>query len=884
VLSSHDVRRTFLDYFVGHGHLRMPSASLIPPAGSSVLYTVAGMQQMTPFFLGHEAAPAPRLTTVQKIFRTVDIEDVGNPRTLTFFEMLGNFSVGDYFKELAIPMAYELLTKGFGLDTADLWYTVHPTDEEAISVWRSVGVPRERIVPLTENWWPDETAPGPNGPDSEIFVDRGERYGCGKPTCAPGCDCDRFLEIWNLVFMQYNRDATGAIHNLPRRNIDTGMGLERMAIVLQNAETTYETDVFAPILERISAISNRPYGGNELTDRSIRIIADHSRSATFLIADGVAPGNTGRGYVLRRVIRRAVRNGKLLGVEDPFIARISDVVVDQLRDVYPELGERQDRVRAVLSDEETRFSVTLASGLRELERLVREARNRGDLTLRGHDLFRLYDSHGLPLEVAQEVSRDEGLQVDEESFTVLLDEQRRRGQQVTLAEKGTIAGDKLSIAFDGLPPTSFLGYEGCSDSATVLRISIDGADRERVTDGQTASVALDRTPFYGLGGGQVPDTGVLTGPDGAVEVTDVQRTNTGVLVHTITVQHGRLSRGDTVRAVVQSTRRAAIARNHTATHLLHAALRNQLGEQVTQAGSVVAPDRLRFDYTYGSPPSPEQLRRVERAINEHVLADLPVLTLQQSLDEARAAGAMALFGEKYGNVVRVVSIDNYSKELCAGTHVPRTGAIGSFIVTGESGIGAGHRRIEAVTGTVAVEQTRGQRDVVEHLSRVLQSPSDRLPEKVQSLLDEQQELRRKLQQTERSALRSTLESLTAEAVHLGDMTYLGTTVQAQSVDQARHLLDALRDRLHHAVIVLAATFDGRASFVVSATPDLLKSGWNAGALAREIGAAAGGSGGGSPQLGQAGVRDAERIPDGLRRGYELVRAGVPPEAQRGRAR
>ncbi len=878
MLSTDQVRKTFLDYFVSQGHLRIPGDSLVPPPGSTVMFTVAGVQQMIPFFLGRQQPPAPRLATVQKCFRTVDIDDVGNTRTLTFFEMLGNFSVGDYFKERAIPFAHELLLQGFGFDIEDLWFTVHPTDSEAVEHWLKVGVRREHIVALEDNWWPPgEGALGPCGPDSEIFFDRGSAFGCGLPTCGPGCDCGRFLEIWNLVFMQYNREQSGDLIALPRPNVDTGMGLERMAVVLQGAATIYEIDSFQDILKTIGNVARVSYGTSDRGDRSMRIIADHCRSATFLIADGVIPSNTGRGYVLRRIVRRAVRNAKLLGVEEPFVSGIANKVIEQLGHTYPELQARRDRIVAVLGDEEQRFSATLASGLHELDRLIREARAHSETSLRGSDLFRLYDSHGLPFEVAQEVATEEGLTLDRAGFDALLEEQRLRGQRLAHAEKGTVEGDRLSMTFQDVGATRFAGYDTTTmPDSFVERLTVDGNVVDEASEGQTVALALDATPFYARGGGQVPDTGTIQGPTGSVEVTDVRQTTGAVVMHLGRVTAGTLRAGDEVTATVDATRRANIMRNHTATHLLHAALRAVLGDQVTQAGSVVAPDRLLFDFTYGGSPNHEQLRQIERIVNTKIQADIVVSTAEMPIAQARAEGAMALFGEKYGETVRVVSIDGFSKELCGGTHVFRTGGIGAMFVTSESSVGAGHRRVEAVTGPAAIDLAWCQRETLNQLMHTLQAPAEQLVQKTETLLNEQREGKRRLEQAERAAAKDVVAAIASGAETFGTVTFAGAVINVNGDGRLREISDALRDRFKQAIIVLGTPVGDRGVIVVAITPDLVASGWNAGHLAKEVGAAVGGSGGGRPHLAQAGVKEPAQLDAWLTQARTYVRQRAAP--------
>ncbi|HEY8476627.1 MAG TPA: alanine--tRNA ligase, partial [Chloroflexota bacterium] len=662
-VTSEEIRRAWLDFFKGKGHLEMPSSSLVPHDDPTVLLTTAGMQQMIPFMLGREQPPRRRLVSIQKCFRTTDIDSVGNLRNLTFFEMLGNFSIGDYFKAEAIAWAWEFVLDWLKLPADRLWITVHPTDDEAVDLWLRTGVPRERIVPLEENWWGPPGLSGPCGPDSELYLDRGEALGCGRPDCKPGCDCERFLEFWNLVFMQYYQDEHGHRTPLAQKNIDTGAGLERLSAIMQECRSVYETDLFRPIVAGVERLTGLTYGASPEQDFGLRVLADHGRGMTFLVGDGVVPSNEGRGYVLRRIVRRAVRYGRLLGLDRPFLTHIVDLVIDRMGKVYPSLIADRERIRQTVATEEERFAATLQAGLALLERWTAEARDRGERSLSGELVFKLYDTYGFPKELTAEILRERGLTFDEDEYRRAMEEQRARSRA---AGRFAVAGRALGTTLD-VPRTEFLGYEATSAEGRVLALQRDGVPVEAMGEGETGVVVLDRTPFYAEAGGQVGDTGVLVGPAGRFLVEDTQSDGAGHHLHLGRVVEGVLQLGETVQATVDARRREDIMRHHTVTHLLHQALQDVLGPHALQAGSLVSPDVARFDFAHPRPVSPEELERVAEIVNQKILADAPVTATWMSLEEARSLGAKMLFGEKYGERVRVVSIDGYSRELCGGT-------------------------------------------------------------------------------------------------------------------------------------------------------------------------------------------------------------------------
>lgn len=843
-MTGDQIRETFLRFFAERGHLVVPSSSLIASKESGLIFTTAGVDQFLPFMLGHAEPPRRRLASIQKVFRTTDIEAVGDDTHNTFFDMLGNWSIGDYFKTEAVAYAWELSTDQFGLEQDRISVTVHPNDDVTPGLWRRIGLPDERIVTLAKNWWPEEGAIGPCGPDTEMFYDRGAAIGCGRPDCGPDCDCGRFVEFWNLVFMQYNRDAAGNLQPLPNANVDTGMGLDRMTIILQDVRTTYETDRFRPILDRAATIARTAYGADPARDRSLRIIADHSRGVSFLLADSVRPGNEGRGYVLRRLIRRAVRHGVLLGIDVPFLTDLAGVVIRHYSAAYPELQQRNEHIRQVLADEEQRFGATLQAGMAAFERLVHEVEQRGERVLAGQRVFRLYDSQGLPLEVVQELAAERGITVDVAGFEAEMARQVASGKRDYRSRSSGAVGATASSAITTLPATEFTGYTELQTEATVLLLVIGGQPVGAAAPGQTVAVVLDRSPFYVQSGGQVSDTGELQSGDTLLTVDELEKLPSGVILHKGTLADGALHEGDAVMAAVDQRRRADTRRNHTATHLLHRALRQRLGEHVEQAGSVVAPDHLSFDFTHGSRLAAEELTLIEQEVNEHITLDLAVTTVIKPLAEARAEGAMALFGEKYGDAVRVVTVEGYSKELCGGTHVLRSGEIGSFLIREESGIGAGVRRIEAVTGLGAVAHARHQTRLLEDLARQVKAPPAELAHRIQGLQQETEELRRKLLAAERDQLRLEAERLATRAVTAGGFRVLAEQVATGQTDGLRLLADLLQDRLQPAVILLAAPSNGRTQLLAAVSPDLTKTGQDAGRLVKELAKRSGGGGGG----------------------------------------
>ena len=853
-MSGADIRSKFVEFFESKQHLHVPSSSLVPPAeDKSVLLTTAGMQQMIPYFLGLEEPPAPRMVTVQKCFRTVDIDEVGDESHSTFFFMLGNFSVRDYFKKESLAWSWEFLTEWMKIPADKLYPTVHPEDEEAYAIWRDqIGVPEERIVRLEDNWWSAGPV-GPNGPDSEIYVDRGEQWGCGRDDCGPGCDCPRYLETWNNVFMQYNTTPDGVRSPLAKPCVDTGMGLERLVLLVQGARTMYETDFYQPIIARVSALSGKQYDVDPQVDKSMRVVADHIRGGVFLIGDGVLPGNEGRAYVLRRVLRKAIRHGRLLGIEGPFMREMAEIVIDQFAGDYPELRQRRNQILKVIAYEEQSFGKTLTAGMNRLQALTTELKETGKSEIPGEEAFRLYDTYGFPYDLTAELATEEELTVDEEGFRVAMERQRQTSRSgAAFKAEGR---DRAELYAAIRPRTEFLGYGQVRADATIVAILGPDGAMEQAEAGQEVEVVLDRTPFYGEAGGQVGDTGEIRADTGLINIDDTRKPAPDLYVHRGTVSEGFVRVGDEVAAHIDANRRQKIRRNHTATHLLHKALRLVLGTDTQQAGSLVAPDRLRFDFTSLETPDPAQVRAIAEIVNREVTADRPVETNVMSQQDAIASGAMALFGEKYGEQVRVVQIEDFSRELCGGTHVGRTGEIGPFVITSEGSVAAGIRRIEALTGNAAVERILGQQRLLEDLGRDLKVTWSEVPGSVKALQERARAHEREIERLRGQLAGARSGDLLQNAVDIGGVKVIASTVEVPDKQALRTMGDRLRDSLQSGVVVLGAAVDGRASLLAMVTPDVVAKGVKAGDIIREIAPHVDGRGGGRPELAEAGGKN-----------------------------
>ncbi len=866
--SGNQLRQMFLDFFAAKGHTVVPSASLIPKDDPTLLLTVAGMVPFKPYFLRKIEPPFPRATTVQKCVRTPDLEVVGKTaRHHTFFEMLGNFSFGDYFKEGAITWAWEFVTEVLKLPKEKLWVTIYPGDEDALNLWlNKAGVARDRIVLDESNFWAAGPT-GPCGPCSEIYIDLGEHRSCG-PDCKMGCDCDRFLEIWNLVFMQYNRDETGNLTPLPKQNIDTGMGLERIASVMQGVESNFDTDLLQPIIRCTAEIAGVQYGKDKKTDISLKVISDHLRAVTFMLGDGIRPDNEGRGYVLRRILRRAVRHGKLLGIKEAFLDRVLDVIVNDYGHAYPELKENYNFILNHLRLEERKFLETLDQGMNILSQFISRLGDRKSLG--GREAFELYATYGFPLELTEEILAEQGIGVDREGFDQAMEEHRELAKQTFNRELDNAAlHDTLTSLAKSLGPTRFVGYESLQADARVMALLLDGEETDTAPVGASVMVTLDVTPFYAESGGQTGDGGSLKWTGGEVLVEDTQKVSGTMYVHSGKVINGVLSKGQAVTALVEDESRLATARNHSATHLLHQALRQVLGKHVHQAGSLVAPGRLRFDFSHFSAVTPEQLNAIEDIVNQQILACLPVEIRETGLEEAKALGAAALFGEKYGEVVRMVSMGDFSRELCGGTHVRSTGEIGSCRILSEGGIGSGLRRIEAATGKNAFALVREESEALAQIAALFRTVKTQAAQKVEQLFDTLREQEKEIQQLQQKLARNQVTDILAQAVDVAGVKVLAAKVQAPDMEGLRSMTDLLRDKLGSGVIVLGAVADNKVNFVAAVSKDLTNR-LHAGNIVKEVAKAAGGGGGGRPDMAQAGGKDPGKLESALQHALEVV--------------
>jgi alanyl-tRNA synthetase len=873
-MDSAAIRRSFTEHFVERGHIAVPSASLVPPTlDPSVLLTTAGMQPFKPFFRGDATPPGPRLTSVQKVFRAVDIDEVGKTaRHLTFFEMMGNFSFGDYFKAGAVEFAWDLSTGGWGLDGRRIWATVFrgsdeiPADDEARQIWLERGVPAERIVALgDDNWWASGPT-GPCGPCSELYYDRGVEHGCDRPDCAPGCSCDRFLEFWNLVFMQFDRGADGSLTPLPKQNIDTGAGLERVAALLQGVHSVFEVDTFREIIATIEGWSGARYLNEGTEQKALRVLADHGRSMTMLATDGVTPSNESRGYILRRVIRRAVQHGSRIGLESPFLGRLQDLVVEQLGAFHPALVEHRDDVRRILETEEQRFAATLQTGSALLDDVIERTRSEGRASVAAADAFRLHDTYGFPVELTAELAHEAGLGLDESGFSDLMEEQRHRARA---ASRRTGAADPerlAAFARDAGFASEFVGYRA-------LDVETVAGAVEDLGDGLSL-VKLHASPFYAEGGGQVSDHGVLEWEGGRAVVEGVHRYD-GDQVLTVRVERGALVAATPVRAEVETATRVPTVANHTGTHLLHRALRGRLGDHVHQRGSAVRPDKLRFDFSHDAPLTSEELADVEDEINRVIGEDHPVRIFETTQDEARKLGAQMLFGEKYGEIVRVVEIEDYSRELCGGTHVASTAVVGALRVLSESSVGQGVRRIEAVTGPAASELLRRHDRVAEAAARAARTTVDQLPEVVEQLTARVRELEKAARRGGASNGGVDLQALTAGAVESGTLRVLAVQAPGGTLgDALLELADRLKGALGPSAVVLgAADDDGGVQLVASLTPEAVDLGLSAAVAVRAAAAIVGGGGGGRPAMARAGGKDPSRLGEALDAARAVLLAG-----------
>ena len=859
-----ELREMFLSFFESKGHLRLPSFSLVPQNDPSLLLINSGMAPLKPYFTGEQEPPRRRVCTCQKCVRTGDIDNIGKTaRHGTFFEMLGNFSFGDYFKHEAIAWCWEFLTSPdwVGIDPDRLYPSVFEDDDEAFAIWRDeIGIPPERIFRFgrEDNFW--EHGTGACGPCSEVYYDRGEKYGCGKPDCTVGCDCDRYIEVWNNVFSQFNSDGQGHYTELKQKNIDTGMGLERLACVCQDVPSLFDVDTVMNITHKVSEITGAHYGESQKADVSLRVITDHIRSATFLIGDGVLPSNEGRGYVLRRLLRRAARHGKLLGVNEPFLYKVCETVIHENRTAYPDLVEKQTFITRVIKTEEESFARTIDGGMRILGELMDGLKAKGETVLPGADAFRLYDTYGFPLDLTEDILADAGMTADTEGFDALMTEQRERAR----AAHGDISGwAGLDLGLDNVP-TAFTGYDTLEDTGTIEALIAAGELSGELGEGTEGSVVLDRTPFYAEMGGQVADHGVITGEGGAVfAVTDVQKTKGGKYLHTGRMERGSFHIGEAVSTGVDAERRRAIMRAHSATHLLHAALRRVLGDHVHQAGSLVEPDRLRFDFTHFSAMTGEELLEVARLVNREILTGDAISVEEMSLDEARSKGAQALFGEKYGERVRVVTMGGFSSELCGGTHMDNTAKVGPFRIESEFSVASGVRRIEAVTGLEFFrENEENNRRLLEMADMLKTSPME-VVEKARATMENMRELRRRVDALQDKIRSGEIDNFITSAHSVGDLKVVTATVPATTTDELRRMGDFLRERAANVVAVLAAVNEGKITFLAVCGKEAVAAGVKAGDIIRQVTAITGGKGGGKPDSAMGGGSDIMMLDNAL---------------------
>jgi alanyl-tRNA synthetase len=867
-MNSAEIRRRFLAYFQEHGHTIVKSSSLVPGNDPTLLFANSGMVQFKDIFIGLEQRPYKRATTAQKCMRVSgkhnDLEEVGpSYRHNTFFEMLGNFSFGDYFKRDAITFAWDFLTRDLGLDKDRLWPTVYEEDEEAFSLWQELAfIPVERITRLgkKDNFWAMGDT-GPCGPDSEIFWDKGpQKCTCHQAKCSPATQCDRFMEIWNLVFMQYETRSDGTVVPLPKPSVDTGMGLERMSSVLQGVDNNYDTDLFTPIIQRTQELLGHSEAERQANYIAYRVIADHSRAIAFLIADGVLPGNEGRNYVLRMILRRAARFGRLLGFNKPFLAQTAQAVIATMGHHYQELVERQDFICEVITREEERFLATLNIGLARLDELMARLNTDGETVIPGDEAFRLYDSFGFPFELTRDAAHEKGFGVDEGGFRQAMAEQKERSRSVKRFNQDT---DSEFYRHLELPKTEFVGYEKLSTTSRIVALVQAEQLVEQATAGHQVDIVLAATPFYGESGGQLGDTGAIQGSDGRAEVNNTTKPIPNIIMHSAKVTEGLLMVGDEVQAIVDEERRLDIARNHTATHLLHRALRQVLGGHAAQSGSMVAPERLRFDFTHLQSLSSAEVDQVVDIVNAAIQDARPVTTNVKSYDDAIRAGAIALFGEKYGSEVRIVTVEGFSKELCGGTHLHNSGQIGAFYITSETSIGSGLRRIEAVTGRGALAWIRTKLATLAELQQLLTSHTGEEVAHVQALVADLKETKRQLQEVQKALATSSVDALLDQAVTIKGARVLTAQVMVSNVDALRDLADRFRDKLGSAIVALGAVIEEKPLVVVAVTQDLIERGAHAGKLAGAAAQSMGGGGGGKPNMAQAGGKDSSRLAEAL---------------------
>ena len=867
-----ELRQMFLDFFESKGHLVMNSFSLVPQNDNSLLLINAGMAPLKPYFTGAEIPPRTRVATCQKCIRTGDIENVGKTaRHGTFFEMLGNFSFGDYFKHEAIAWSWEFLTKVVGLDENRLYPSVYGEDDEAFDIWnKEIGVPADRIFRFgkEDNFW--EHGAGPCGPCSEIYYDRGEKYGCGKPGCTVGCDCDRYMEVWNNVFTQFENDGEGHYETLKQKNIDTGMGLERLAVVVQDVDSIFDVDTLCALRNKVCEVAGKTYGVHHDDDVSIRLITDHMRSATFLISDGVMPTNEGRGYVLRRLIRRAARHGRLLGIEGPFLEKLSETVIEGSKDGYPELEEKKTFILNVLHNEESQFNKTIDQGLKILADLEAEMKEAGKSVLGGSDAFRLYDTYGFPIDLTKEILEEKGYTIDEDGFKEEMEVQRKRARESRAVSNYMGADATVYDEIDRNITTEFTGYDKLEATSKVTVLTTETEIVDSLMEGQKGTIFVEKTPFYATMGGQEGDTGVITTANGVFRVEDTIKLRGGKYGHVGVMESGMISGGEEVTLKVDEQERKDTCKNHSATHLLQKALKTVLGAHVEQKGSLVNPTRLRFDFAHFQAMTPEEIAETEALVNKEIQAALPVTTQIMGIEEAKKTGAMALFGEKYGDEVRVVSMGDFSVELCGGTHVANTANITLFKIVSEAGVAAGVRRIEALTGNNVIEYYRQMEENLHTIAKTLKTSPAEITEKITHLQKEVKELQSENESLKSKMAQDSLGNVMDQVVEVKGVKVLASAVDGVDMNGLRDLGDQLKEKLGEGVVVLASAKDGKVSLLAMATQGAMDKGAHAGNLIKAAAAIVGGGGGGRPNMAQAGGKNPDKIPEAIAKVAELV--------------
>ncbi len=870
-VSLNDIRKSFLDFFKSKDHLILPSSSLIPQNDKSLLLINSGMAPLKPYFTGQETPPSRRVATCQKCIRTPDIENVGKTaRHGTFFEMLGNFSFGDYFKKEAITWAWEYVTEVLCLPRERLWISIYENDQEAFEIWNnSIGVPKERIVRLgkEDNFW--EIGVGPCGPCSEIYFDRGEENGCGKKDCGLGCDCDRYIEFWNLVFTQFYRTEDGEYTKLEHPNIDTGMGLERIAAIMQGVNSLFDVDTIKNIVDYVCTITGKKYGSSSATDVSIRVITDHIRGITFMISDGILPSNEGRGYVLRRLLRRAARHGRKLGIDELFLYKVSQLVIESSCSAYPDLSDKQDYIKKVIKMEEERFMETIDLGMDIVTEYIEEMKRNNTTTLSGEKAFKLYDTYGFPLELTSELLSEQGFTVNEAEFQEQMNIQRMRARQAR-TETDYMGNEETNNLAGIKKDTLFTGYDTFTDTCNVVGILSDNKAIEEARRGDKVSLVLDKTPFYGESGGQVGDTGKLKNQDTVIDVLECKKVGK-VIVHLCKVVEGSVKTGDPLVAEIDAKARLSTARNHSATHLLHRALRDVLGAHVQQSGSLVAPERLRFDFSHFSPLEEGEIDNVERIVNERIMENSRVEAIETSMDNAVKMGAIALFGEKYGNTVRVVKMGQFSIELCGGTHVKSTGEIGPFKIISETGVAAGVRRIEAVTGFEALEYLNSCENKLKNISKKLKTNIKDVENRVDDLTKSIKQREKELELLKSRSANRLIDDMLDNVKTISGINTVVARVDDKKAEELRTIVDRVKDKMSSCLVILFSVTEGKIIIIASATKDIVNKGLHCGNIARSFAQQLGGGGGGRPDMAQAGGKDIEKLDQVINNAYELIK-------------